>query len=464
MMGNWKKALWAVLPVPFVLLAVWLSGLDRGIDMQLDARRGEPLRVAVMDPLCRELVHDDLKNARRDYAPLGTFLEGALDRRVELSCGHRLRDMLQLGGPPDLIIGKDSAVLAEADQLKEPVRPIARLTDDLGATDIAGLFVVRANDPAKTVLDLADHRIVFGPADDEERHSWALTALSQAGITPVPPIKVATTCREAVQMVAQQEADAAVISSYALTLVEGEGAADREALRVAGRTAPRPFITAFATSRTGPAVERSVTDALLSIKAHPQLLESLRSKAGFVPLQDRPAKKKDSPAPLPVAEWTDWRGPGRAGMSPDVPERLPSTAKFLWKRGLTGAGLSGVAATATHVVVADKSEQKDEDIWRCLDADTGKELWTVAYATPKQMEFTNAPRATPVIHGSFVYLLGAFGDLHCAGLYGSGIVWRRNIIKDFNAKLPAWGACSTPLVAGDCLIVNPGAAEATLLL
>ena len=164
-----------------------------------------------------------------------------------------------------------------------------------------------------------------------------------------------------------------------------------------------------------------------------------------------------------MTPWTDWRGPGRAGMSPDVPARLPPTAKFLWRRGLTGVGLSGVAATATRVIVADKSETKDQDIWRCLDAETGKELWTVAYATPKQMEFTNAPRAAPVIHGNFVYLLGAFGDLHCVNLYGSGVVWRRNIIKDFDAKLPTWGTCSTPLVVGDSLVVNPGAPEASLV-
>jgi outer membrane protein assembly factor BamB len=79
------------------------------------------------------------------------------------------------------------------------------------------------------------------------------------------------------------------------------------------------------------------------------------------------------------------------------------------------------------------------------------------------MEFMNVPRATPVIHGSFVYLLGAFGDLHCVSLYGSGIVWHRNIIKDFGAKLPAWGTCSTPLVVGDSLIVNPGAGDASLV-
>jgi outer membrane protein assembly factor BamB len=255
----------------------------------------------------------------------------------------------------------------------------------------------------------------------------------------------------------------AVISSYDLALAEGEGAPQEGAFRVIGRTASRPFITAFVTSRTAPAAEQAITDALLSVQAHPQLLVALASKAGFVPLQDKPVPKKDPPVAAPAAPWADWRGPGRAGVSPDVPARLPATVNFLWKRGLTGPGLSGIAATTTHVIVADKSEQKDQDIWRCLDAETGKELWTIAYATPKQMEFTNAPRATPVIHGDFVYLLGAFGDLYCVNLHGSEVVWRRNIIKDFDAKLPTWGTCSTPLVVGDSLIVNPGAADASLV-
>jgi len=470
--GKRAFLLWILLLTPFVFLGVWLSGLERGIDMHLDVRRVQPLRVAVLDPLCTGLAHGDPPVAPRNYTPFARFLEETLGRPVELFYGTHLRDVPHLEGSPDLVIGKDAVVPAEAVQAKEPVRPMARLTDDRGETDVWGLFVVRAADSAKTLGDLADHKIVFGPAAEEERHSWALAALSQAGITPVPPIREVPTCREAVQVLAQGKTDVAVISSSALTLIEDESSAGPEAFRVVGRTAPQPFITAFATSRIGPSAERTITDALLSVKAQPRVLDALKSKAGFVPLQNKPAPKQDAPtatptAPpvtaAPAAEWTDWRGPGRAGLSPDVPARLPSAVKFLWKRGLTGGGLAGITATATHVIVADKSEQKDQDIWRCLDANTGKELWTIAYVTPKEMEFTNVPRAAPVIQGGFVYLLGAFGDLHCVNLFGSGIVWRRNIIQDSGAKLPTWGTCSTPLVVGDSLIVNPGAADASLV-
>jgi len=169
------------------------------------------------------------------------------------------------------------------------------------------------------------------------------------------------------------------------------------------------------------------------------------------------------PAREPVEEWTDWRGPGRTAISPALPTTLPAKAVFLWKRALTGAGLSGIAATTQYVVVADKSERKDQDIFRCLDANTGEQLWSIAYATPTELDFTNAPRATPVIHGGLAYLLGAFGDLHCVSLEHSQVIWHRNIIKDFDAELPAWGTCSTPLIVDDKLIVNPGAKDASLV-
>jgi len=169
------------------------------------------------------------------------------------------------------------------------------------------------------------------------------------------------------------------------------------------------------------------------------------------------------PAPLPMANWTDWRGPARKAYSPSVPATLPAKPRFLWRRSLTGAGLSGVAATTQYVVVADKNERQDQDVFRCLDANTGEQLWSVAYATPTEMDFTNAPRATPVIHAGFVYLLGAFGDLHCVSLEHSQVIWRRNIIEDFDAELPAWGTCSTPLIVDDKLIVNPGAPDAALV-
>ncbi len=469
MSASWKKALLGILFVAFTTLATWLVALYYSIRVPAAAGRPEPLQIVITDPLCDPLAEDTLKaHVQRDYGPLAPFLEAKLGRPVKLLYSNDLRDTLQENRENvDLIIGKASTVSFGAVEANEPIRPLARLIDSEGGSHLFGLFIVRADDPAKTLGDLADHRILFGPPCDSERRSAALAALATQGVVAVPPLQTAASCREAALAVAQRNADAAAISSYLLASLEGDEAVGKGTLRVVGRTTPLPSITAFATSQVDRAAEQPILHALLAVKEQPDLLQRLNSKTGFVGLDTKPA------APPPVAreeasrasavEWTDWRGPGRTGVSPDVPTKLPATVKLLWKRGLTGPGPAGIAATATQVIVADKSQEGDQDIWRCLDAETGNELWTIAYSTPKEMQFTNAPRATPVIHGGYAYLLGAFGDLHCVSLHGSRIVWRRNIVDDFGAKRPPWGMCSTPLIAGDSLIVNPGGKDASLV-
>ena len=164
-----------------------------------------------------------------------------------------------------------------------------------------------------------------------------------------------------------------------------------------------------------------------------------------------------------VAGWTDWRGPQRDGVSPDVPARLPAQAKFLWQRRLSSVSLAGLAATDRYVIVADKDARATRDIWRCLDADTGEQVWSLEYPAPGEMDYSNSPRANPVIHDGLAYLLGAFGQLHCVRLGTGEVVWKRNILKDFGAPLVTWGVCSTPLVVDDKLIVNPGAKAAAVV-
>lgn len=197
-----------------------------------------------------------------------------------------------------------------------------------------------------------------------------------------------------------------------------------------------------------------------AISAGPVVMES--KMGSFRATAQAPAKRVPD-ASRPIVGWTDWRGPNRGGISPYAPSELPTEARFLWKRSLTGMGLSGIAATSRYVIVADKSQDKALDVFRCLDADTGEQIWTVEYPAPGEMDFSNSPRANPVIRQDLVYLLGAFGDLHCVKLDTGETVWKKNIIKDFGAELTTWGTCSTPLVVNDKLIVNPGAEDASVV-
>jgi outer membrane protein assembly factor BamB len=474
MAANWKKALWSVLVIPFLALGVWLLELYYHVSAPPAVYRPPALRIVIADPLSGPRADGATPSpGRRDYTPLAALLETRLGRPVDLLYSDNPDAIFaSQRGSVDLIVGKAAAVSYAATEANEPVRPLARLTNRDGTTEVRGLFVVRRSDPARTLGDLADHRILFGPPGDDERHAAALVVLAAEGVTPVPPLQTMADRGAAVRAVVGGDADVALISDYAAADRQDDEAINQGVLRIVGRTTPVPFITVFATETISPGMQHAILDALFAAGKDSPLLEALQSKAGFVawdaPCASAPPAAESESAPAaspatPVTAWTDWRGPGRAALSPDVPTILPEKVNLLWKRGLTGPGLAGVAATATHVMVADKSAENDQDIWRCLDADTGRELWTIAYRTPTEMEFTNAPRATPVIHGGFVYLLGAFGDLYCVDLYGGRIVWQRNISEDFGAKLPRWGTCATPLIVDDALIVNPGAEDASLV-
>jgi len=185
---------------------------------------------------------------------------------------------------------------------------------------------------------------------------------------------------------------------------------------------------------------------------------------GFrIAIDTDPARELPPVSPSARPDWPDWRGPRRDGVSHHVPTSLPEKAKFLWTAKTTGPGHSGVAVADGRVLLADKSADEKNDIWRCLDTETGRELWTLTYAAEGDMPYTNSPRAAPVVHDGMAYLLGPFGHLHCVKPETGQVIWKKHLIDDFGGKLPTWGMTATPLVVDDKLIVNPGAKEASLV-
>lgn len=127
--------------------------------------------------------------------------------------------------------------------------------------------------------------------------------------------------------------------------------------------------------------------------------------------------------------------------------------------------MAGVAATATHVVVADRDALDSLDVFRCFDAGSGDLLWEHRVPSTGALDYGNAPRATPLIHGDHVFIYNAFGKLACLKLADGARVWGKDLLREFHGADPknAWGTCSSPLVIDDLLITNPGGAEASVV-
>lgn len=443
------------------LLVALILVLLRGASGNQDkgGQGSSTLRIVVMDPLSDRLACDCVAGyARRRYDKLGGFVGKRLGRPVAIAYAESLsapQARAQQG--IDIVIGKFSEVVFDARKIRLEVRPLAMLTDKTGAVTQKGLFVVRQADKAKSVGDLKAYRLLLGPEEATEKRAAAVAALEAFGL-PVPQkIPESPSCSTAALAVAEKDADAAVISSYAMPLLEGCGTIDKGTLRIVGETDPVPFTCVFLTARVSAEEAERIARALLGANRDSALLAALESRDGFVRIGPPGRSAGDTEG------WPDWRGRHRAGISSDVPERLPNVKRLLWSRTLTGEGVAGLAVHGGRVVVADKDLEERDDIFRCLDSDTGEQVWKLRYAAAGEMEFTNTPRANPVIHGDLVYVQGAFGHLHCLKLESGALVWRKNILEEFGAKLPKWGTCSTPLIVGEKLIVNPGAGDASIV-
>ncbi len=261
------------------------------------AADGKDLTLIVMDPLASPLACECVEGyAQRRYEVLARYLERKLGRPVQLVFNEDLVSAVQqqTQGKVDLIIGKDSVVRYDAAQLKRKIKPLAALSGKDGSTKQHGLFVVPGDDPAKTLSDLKGYTILFGPFEAEEKHAAALAALVKAKVALPSADKLETreACSEGACDILDEDAPpraAAVLSSYAKPLLEGCGTIDKGALKVVGRTADVPFITAYATDSIDEAAAQRIQTALLAVAATPDLCVALETLDGFVALK---AEKK----------------------------------------------------------------------------------------------------------------------------------------------------------------------------
>jgi ABC-type phosphate/phosphonate transport system substrate-binding protein len=449
------------------------------------------ISMVVMDPLALPLSCPCVAGyAQRKYEVLGEYLTKRLGRPVVITFAESINNALAKVNVDDvhIVIGKDSVVRTQGKELELDVSLLARLVGKDGKTTQTGLVVVRAADPAQRIADLAGYRILFGPPSCDEKFAAARELFEEVGIA-LPTEKdseITNACSDGACMIIEwgdKIRGAAVISSYAAPLLEGCGTIKKGDLRVVGETEPVPFVAAFATNRLSEEEQNELQQALYLAGREPGMLIALETMLGFVPedfkpieipkpavktIADPPAGKSkaaatDNAAPKTTQAWPGWLGPERNGRAFWLPHKLPDEPRIIWRRPLARAGMGGLAATDEHVFVGDRDAANRADVFRCLDAATGDELWTVTYPTLGQLDYDNAPRATPLIHDSRVYFFGAFGDLTCADVETGAVVWRTNIRLKFLAlDHLQWGTCSSPLVVDDLIVVNPGAATASL--
>ena len=293
----------------FRLLIGLIAVVSIGITHANADQSPSTLSMIVMDPLAAPLSCPCVEGyAQRKYEVLAEHLEQTTGLEVKLVFGESLSAALKKsGGRADIVIGKDSVVRADAKATKQPLKILGRLTDQSGSTDQYGMIVVNRDDPAKSVQDLDGYTIIFGPSEAAEKHAAPIKMLQKAGISIPKTLTIDLACSDGACKVIDlgpKSKTAAVISSYAQPLLEGCGTIKKGDLRVVAKTAPVPFITAFASSDLDVSTRKQVQQSLLGLSTYPKVLEAMESLVGFLPAEKKDAsdKSKRSAALVPTAK------------------------------------------------------------------------------------------------------------------------------------------------------------------
>jgi outer membrane protein assembly factor BamB len=187
-------------------------------------------------------------------------------------------------------------------------------------------------------------------------------------------------------------------------------------------------------------------------------------------------------APLAAADWPHWRGPTRDGISPEPSgyrDGRWNIDRPAWKINV-GKGCS------SPLVIGDKlytmGWRDGKDVVVCLDTASGKPSWSQSYPCPlfgrkamgDQGQYAG-PSSTPEfdLATRLLYTLSTDGDLNCWDTKNQGAkVWGFNLHSRYKIhQRPQvgqsghrdYGFTTSPLVHGDWLVLEVGAAEGTVM-
>ncbi len=201
------------------------------------------LKLAVNDIYCMDTacscVHDV---AARTYPQMLEKLKADYGIELQLvyfSETYQLEDAIA-SGEYDGALCKPWYALRHQEEAGASFRRIVDVLDPNNNRWLAGIFVVSADSPIQTVEDLTGKHLYIGQADAYEKHQAAKRLLEQKGITP-GKIDANASCSENVGVLLDEEADAAVLSDYALSADCAVDFARPEDFRILARTEQIPL-------------------------------------------------------------------------------------------------------------------------------------------------------------------------------------------------------------------------------
>ena len=162
--------------------------------------------------------------------------------------------------------------------------------------------------------------------------------------------------------------------------------------------------------------------------------------------------------------WPQWRGPGFDGLSTEtrLADSWPDAGPpVLWTREL-GQGYSSFVAVGPHVFTQVQTLYEQAVV--CLDADTGRTIWSTRYGWPYEGGgLYPGPRSTPAWHRGRVYFAAPDGMIGCLDAGTGAFLWSVNPTRQFHGQGTDFGYSCSPVIADEKLFVPVGGKGASVV-
>lgn len=163
-------------------------------------------------------------------------------------------------------------------------------------------------------------------------------------------------------------------------------------------------------------------------------------------------------------DWTQWRGPERTSLLKSDILSSQANLENLERRWRVevDASYSGPIVVGNKVFVTETRDRKDEVV-RCLDRETGKQIWETQWEGSMKVPFFAAAngswiRSTPSYNEGRLYVCGMKDVLVCLNAETGEEIWKIDFPSQYGTKLPDFGYVSSPLVDGEDLYTQAGSA------
>lgn len=165
-----------------------------------------------------------------------------------------------------------------------------------------------------------------------------------------------------------------------------------------------------------------------------------------------------------AADWPQWRGPARDGISQEHGLQADWDAappKLLWELDGMGAGYASVSVVGGKLFTTGNTDKGQSLI--CVDLGKTKIDWSTPLTDSSPKHGYEGARCTPTIDGDRAYVVSSDGAITCLSTKDGQILWSRKFSEWDGKMMSGWGFSESPLIDGDRVLCTPGGENAMIV-